>query len=45
MEHKIIAVPVKRELYEDICKLAEQNDLTKAAQARLLIMKGLEKNG
>ena len=32
MEHEMIAVPMPRELYENICKLAKQNDLTKAAQ-------------
>ena len=45
MEHEMIAVPMPRELYESICKLAKQNDLTKAAQTRILIKKGLEHIG
>ena len=45
MEHEMIAAPMPRELYENICKLAKQNDLTKAAQTRLLIKKGLEHIG
>ena len=45
MEHEMIAVPMPRELYESICKLAKQNDLTKAAQTRRLIKKGLEHIG
>lgn len=45
MAHDMIAVPMPRELYESICKLAKQNDLTKAAQTRILIKKGLENIG
>lgn len=45
MERELIAVPMPRELYESICKLAKQNNLTKAAQTRILIKKGLENNG
>ena len=45
MEHEMIAVPMPRELYENICKLAKQNELSKAAQIRLLIKKGLEHIG
>ena len=45
MEHEMIAVPMPRKLYESICKLAQQNDLTKAAQTRILIKKGLEHMG
>ena len=45
MERELIAVPMPRELYESICKLAKQNSLTKAAQTRILIKKGLENNG
>lgn len=42
---KQIMVPMSLELYENICKLAKQNDLTKAAQTRILIKKGLEHIG
>ena len=45
MKNDTIAVPMPRELYENICKLAKQNDLTKAAQTRILIKKGLEHIG
>lgn len=45
MEHEMIAVPMPRELYESICKLAKQNELSKAAQIRILIKKGLEHIG
>lgn len=45
MERELIAVPMPREMYESICKLAKQNNLTKAAQTRILIKKGLENNG
>ena len=45
MERELIAVPMPRELYESICKLAKQNNLTKAAQTRILIKKGLEHIG
>ena len=45
MEHERIAGPMPRERYESICKLAKQNDLTKAAQTRILIKKGLEHIG
>ena len=42
---KQIMVPMSSELYENICKLAIQNELSKAAQIRLLIKKGLEHIG
>ena len=42
---KQIMVPMSLELYENICKLAKQNNLTKAAQTRILIKKGLEHIG
>ena len=42
---KQIMVPMSSELYENICKLAKQNELTKAAQTRILIKKGLEHIG
>ena len=45
MKREIIGVSMPRELYENICKLAKQNDLTKAAQTRILIRKGLEHIG
>ena len=45
MEHEMIAVPMPRELDGSICKRAKQNDLTKAAQARILIKRGLEHIG
>ena len=45
MEHEMIAVPMSLELYENICKLAKQNELSKAAQIRILIKKGLEHIG
>ena len=40
-----IMVPMSRDLYENIYKLAKQNELTKAAQTRILIKKGLEHIG
>ena len=40
-----IMVPMSRELYENICKLAKQNELSKAALIRILIKKGLEHIG
>ena len=45
MEHEMIAVPMPRELYENICKLAEENSISKAAQVKILIRKGLEHIG
>ena len=45
MKREIIGVSMSHELYETICKLAKQNDLTKAAQTRILIKKGLEHIG
>lgn len=45
MESKMIGVSMPRELYEIICELAKQNSITKAAQTRILIKKGLENIG
>ncbi len=45
MNNEMIGVTMPRELYEKICKLAKQNDLTRAAQTRILIKKGLEHIG
>lgn len=45
MKSEMIGVSMPREMYEIICKLAKQNSLTKAAQTRILIKKGLEHNG
>ena len=35
MKSEMIGVSMPREMYEIICKLAKQNELTKAAQTRI----------
>ena len=45
MKREIIGVSMSHELYETICKLAEENSISKAAQVKILIRKGLEHIG
>ena len=42
MNSETIGVSMSHELYETICKLAEENSISKAAQVKILIKKGLE---
>ena len=45
MKSETIGVSMSHELYETICKLAEENSISKAAQVKILIKKGLEHIG
>ena len=44
MKSEMIGVSMSHEMYETICKLAEENSISKAAQVKILVKKGLENN-
>ena len=45
MKSETLGVSMSHELYETICKLAKENSISKAAQVKILIKKGLEHIG